>query len=304
MPNVIDDLCYQLALANRMIAHEGVIDAFGHVSVRHPEKPDHYLLSRSRSPELVEPGDILELNADSEVVTPGDILPYGECVIHGEIFRARPDVMAIVHHHSPAIMPFVLTDLKLVPINSLGATMGAVVPSWDSADEFGDTPLVLTTIEQGASLARALGPHSTVLMRRHGATVVGGSLKEVMFRSIMTHRNAELLLRALTVGNGKVTPLSRRRAEALARLFAGGAPARPRLGILGDAPHQGGRTAAEDQDAGGREGRQGQGEEDARKPKRKPSGRRSGAIALSLIGKQGPGLQRTTACCHSAANRA
>ena len=79
------------------------------------------------------------------MVTPGDILPYGECVIHGEIFRARPDVMAIVHHHSPAIMPFCLTDLKLVPINSLGATMGAVVPSWDGHDEFGDTPMVLTT---------------------------------------------------------------------------------------------------------------------------------------------------------------
>jgi ribulose-5-phosphate 4-epimerase/fuculose-1-phosphate aldolase len=208
MANPIDDLCYQLALANRMIAHEGVIDAFGHVSVRHPAKPDHYLLSRSRSPELVEPGDILELDADSEVVTPGDILPYGECVIHGEIFRARPDVMAIVHHHSPAILPFCLTDLKLVPIMGLGATMGEHVPSWDSADEFDDTPMVLTTNEHGASLARALGPHAMVLMRRHGATVVGGSLKEVVFRSIMTHRNAELLLRALTVGNGKVTPLS------------------------------------------------------------------------------------------------
>jgi HCOMODA/2-hydroxy-3-carboxy-muconic semialdehyde decarboxylase len=208
MPSVIDDICYQLALANRMVAHEGVLDGFGHISVRHPERPDHYLLSRSRSPELVEPGDILELDIDSEVVTPGNILPYGECVIHGEIFRARPDVMAIVHHHSPAILPFCLTDLKLVPINSLGATMGAEVPSWDSADEFGDTPMVLTTNEQGASLARALGPHAMVLMRRHGATVVGTSLKEVVFRSIMTHRNAELLLRALTVGNGKVTPLS------------------------------------------------------------------------------------------------
>ena len=208
MPSAIDDLCYQLALANRMVAYEGVLDGFGHISVRHPEKPDHYLLSRSRSPELVEPGDILELDAESEVVTPGDILPYGECVIHGEIFRARPDVMAIVHHHSQALLPFCLTDLKLVPINSLGATMGAVVPSWDGRDEFGDTPMVLTTNEEGASLARALGPHSMVLMRRHGVTVVGGSLKEVVFRSIMTHRNAELLLRALTVSNGKVTPLS------------------------------------------------------------------------------------------------
>jgi ribulose-5-phosphate 4-epimerase/fuculose-1-phosphate aldolase len=206
MPNAIDDLCYQLALANRIVAYEGVLDGFGHISVRHPSKPDHYLLSRSRSPELVEPGDILELDAESDVVTPGDILPYGECVIHGEIFRARPDVMAIVHHHSQAILPFCLTDLKLVPINSLGATMGPVVPSWDSADEFGDTPMVLTTNEQGASLARALGPHSMVLMRRHGATVVGASLKEVVFRSIMTHRNAELQLRAHMVG--KVTPLS------------------------------------------------------------------------------------------------
>jgi ribulose-5-phosphate 4-epimerase/fuculose-1-phosphate aldolase len=240
MPSVIDDICYQLALANRMVAHEGVLDGFGHISVRHPENPDHYLLSRSRSPELVEPGDILELDIDSEVVTPGDILPYGECVIHGEIFRARPDVMAIVHHHSQAILPFCLTDLKLVPINSLGATMGAEVPSWDSADEFGDTPLVLTTNEQGASLARALGPHAMVLMRRHGATVVGASLKEVVFRSIMTHRNAELLLRAETLGG----------------LFAGGAAARSRLGILGHAVDQGGRTAAAQQDADRQEGRQ------------------------------------------------
>ena len=157
------------------------------------------------------------------MVTPGDILPYGECVIHGEIFRARPDVMAIVHHHSQALLPFCLTDLKLVPINSLGATMGAVVPSWDGHDEFGDTPMVLTTNAEGASLARALGPHSMVLMRRHGVTVVGGSLKEVVFRSIMTHRNAELQLRAHMVG--KVTPLQRRRAEALGELFAGGAAA-------------------------------------------------------------------------------
>jgi ribulose-5-phosphate 4-epimerase/fuculose-1-phosphate aldolase len=206
MPNIVDDFCYQLALANRIVAHEGVLDGFGHISVRHPEKPGHYLLSRSRSPELVEPGDILELDINSNVVTPGNILPYGECVIHGEIFRARPDVTAICHHHSQAILPFCLTDLKLQPVMGLGATMGAVVPSWDSADEFNDTPMVLTTIAHGASLARALGKNAMVLMRRHGATVVGASLKEMVFRSIMTHRNAELQLRSHMVG--KVTPLS------------------------------------------------------------------------------------------------
>ena len=87
MLNATDDICYQLALANRIVAHEGVLDGFGHISVRHPENPNHYLLSRSRSPELVEPGDILEFDLDSNLITPGNILPYGECVIHGEIFR-------------------------------------------------------------------------------------------------------------------------------------------------------------------------------------------------------------------------
>ena len=211
MPNVLDEVCYQLALANRMVAYEGVLDGFGHISVRHPTNPERYFLARSRSPELIEPMDILEFNLDSEVLTPGDLLPYGECVIHGEMFRARPDVNAVVHHHSAAILPFCVTGVELVPIMGLGSTMGPKVPFWDSQDEFGDTPMVLTTKEQGASLARALGPNAMVLMRRHGATVVGKSLQEVVFRSIHTHRNAELLLRARALGT--VTPLSRGETE-------------------------------------------------------------------------------------------
>ena len=95
MSSSVDEACYDLALANRIVAHEGVLDGFGHISVRHPQNPGQYLLSRSRSPELVEPGDILEFTLASEKVTPGDILPYGECVIHGEIYKARPDVTAI-----------------------------------------------------------------------------------------------------------------------------------------------------------------------------------------------------------------
>lgn len=212
MPSMIDETCYQLALANRMVAYEGVLDGFGHISVRHPSDPKRYLLARSRSPELIEPMDILEFNMDSEVLTPGDLLPYGECVIHGEILRARPDVNAVVHHHSPAILPFcATTGAEFVPIMGLGAVMGTTVPFWDSQDEFGDTPMVLTTKEQGASLARTLGPNSMVLMRRHGATVVGKSLQEAVFRSIHTHRNAELLLRAMALGT--VTPLTRGETE-------------------------------------------------------------------------------------------
>jgi len=206
MPNAIEDACYALAIANRIVAHEGVLDGFGHVSVRHPENPRHYLLSRSRSPELVEPADILEFTLDSEKVTPGDVLPYGECVIHGEIYKVRPDVNAICHHHSVAILPFCVTGKTLLPMNGLGSVMGATVPFWDSRDEFGDTPMVVTTAAQGASLARALGSHAMVLMRRHGATVAGASLQEVVFRSIFTHRNAELQLRAAALG--EVSPLS------------------------------------------------------------------------------------------------
>jgi HCOMODA/2-hydroxy-3-carboxy-muconic semialdehyde decarboxylase len=211
MPHVIDDFCYQLALANRIVAHEGVLDGFGHISVRHPERPDRYLLARSRSPELIEPMDVLEFTLDSELLTPGGLLPYGECVIHGEILRARPDVNAVCHHHAPAILPFCVTSEELVPIMGLGSTMGVKVPLWDSQDEFGDTPMVLTTKEHGASLARALGGNAMVLMRRHGATVVGANLQEVVFRSIHSHRNAELLLRAKALGT--VTPLTRGETE-------------------------------------------------------------------------------------------
>jgi ribulose-5-phosphate 4-epimerase/fuculose-1-phosphate aldolase len=211
MPNALDDACYQLALANRMVAHEGVLDGFGHISIRHPEDPGRYLLARSRSPELIEAADILEFSLDSKLLTVTEHLPYGECVIHGCIYQARPDVTAVCHHHSSAILPFCITGVALQPVNGLGATMGAAVPFWDSRDEFGDTPMVVTTAAQGQSLARALGPHAMVLMRRHGATVVGASLQETVFRTIFSHRNAELHLRATALG--AVSPLTPTEAE-------------------------------------------------------------------------------------------
>jgi HCOMODA/2-hydroxy-3-carboxy-muconic semialdehyde decarboxylase len=155
---------------------------------------------------LVEPADILEFTLDSKLVTRTDALPYGECVIHGGIYQARPDVNAVCHHHSTAMLPFCITGVPLQAVFGLGAVMGATVPFWDSRDEFGDTPMVLTTPAHGASLARALGPHAMVLMRRHGATVVGANVQEVVFRSIFSHRNAELLLRAQALGT--VSPLS------------------------------------------------------------------------------------------------
>jgi ribulose-5-phosphate 4-epimerase/fuculose-1-phosphate aldolase len=207
----LDQARYALALANRIVAHEGVLDGFGHISLRHPHDPGRYLLARSRSPELIEPGDILEFTLDSALITKTDAMPYGECVIHGCIYQARPDVQAICHHHSTAILPFCITGAELRPVMGLGSTMGATVPFWDSRDEFGDTPMVVTTPEQGRSLARGLGPHAMVLMRRHGATVVGASVKETVFRTIFSHRNAELVLRSLALGD--VSPLTRGEAR-------------------------------------------------------------------------------------------
>jgi HCOMODA/2-hydroxy-3-carboxy-muconic semialdehyde decarboxylase len=206
VPESLADIRYELAVANRILGHEGVLDAFGHVSVRHPGDPGRYLLPRSRSPELIEPADILEFTLDSAPVAPPSVQLYSERVIHGEIYKARPDVMAVCHHHAPAVMPFCITGEPLVPVFHLGATIGAKVPFWDSLDEFGDTNLLVVKPEEGASLARALGPHSVVLMRRHGATVVGATLRELVFRSIFSCLNAVYLGEGLKMG--KVGPLT------------------------------------------------------------------------------------------------
>ena len=200
MPDRMNDLIEELTLANRILAHEGVLDAFGHVSARHPTDPGRYLLSRSRSPLLIEPEDILEFTLDSEPVRPPKAHLYAERVIHGCIYAARPDVMAVVHHHAPAVMPFAIAGKPIVPVFHLGATVGEDLPFWDQHDEFGDTNLLVVKPEEGRSLARALGSHCAVLMNRHGATVVGGGLKELVSRAIFMCQNADYQLRALALG--------------------------------------------------------------------------------------------------------
>ena len=196
----LDEARIQLTTANHILAHEGVLDAFGHVSMRHPSNPERYLLARSRSPELIEPSDILEFTLDSQPVVPPSGFLYGERVIHGCIYQARPDVHAICHHHSRAVMPFCISGTPLQPVDHLGATMGAMIPFWDQRDEFGDTNLIVAKPEEGQSLARALGPHWVVLMRRHGATVVGISMEEMVFRAVFSCRNAELQREAHALG--------------------------------------------------------------------------------------------------------
>jgi HCOMODA/2-hydroxy-3-carboxy-muconic semialdehyde decarboxylase len=200
MPDQFAELRHELAVANRILANEGIIDAFGHISARNPKDPNRYFISRHRASELVEPSDILEMTLDSKPVVPTSLRLYSEMVIHGEIYKARPDVNSVCHHHAPSVLPFCATGVELVPLFHLGGTLGAKVPFWDSRDEFGDTNLLVRTPEEGASHARALGPHWMLLLRRHGASLAGKSVRECVFRSIYTTRNAELQLRAMAIG--------------------------------------------------------------------------------------------------------
>ena len=206
MPKQDIDVQYELALASRMLAHEGVLDAFGHVSLRHPGDPGRFLLSRSRSPQLVEPADILEFTLDAEPVRPPSDPLFAERVIHGCIYQVRRDVIAVCHHHAPAVMPFCVAGMPIVPVFHLGAAIGQTVPFWDQQEEFGDTNLLVAKPEEGRSLARALAANAAVLMRHHGATVVGGDLRELVSRSIFMCQNAVYQLQAQQLGT--VSPLS------------------------------------------------------------------------------------------------
>jgi HCOMODA/2-hydroxy-3-carboxy-muconic semialdehyde decarboxylase len=189
-----------LATANAILAREGVLDAFGHVSIRNPADPSRFYLARSLAPERVTESDILEFDLFSQPTGPCDVPLYSERVIHGAIYQARPDVNAICHHHAPAVMPFCLTGLTLHVVTQLGATIGKHVPLWDQRDEFGATNHLVTKSDEAASLARCLGSHAMVLMKRHGATVVASNLRELAFRAIYGCRDAELQLRGLQHG--------------------------------------------------------------------------------------------------------
>ena len=190
----------ELVIANHILANNGVLDAFGHVSVRHPRHPDRFLLAQSKAPELVQADDILEYDADAVPLQGAGRPQYSERFIHSEIYRARPDVQAICHHHSPAVMPFCVAGVSLVPVYQHGALIGRHVPMWDSRDEFGDTNLLVTNSAQGASLARALGGAAMALMRHHGATVVGAGLRGLVFRAVAACKNAEIQYRAMALG--------------------------------------------------------------------------------------------------------
>ena len=201
-------LIQDLVIANRILTREDVVDAYGHVSVRHPDNPHRFLIARSLAPELVGPDDIVELDLDGEPVREDGKKLYLERFIHAAILAARPDVMAVVHAHAEDTLPFgIAQSTKLRPVIHAGSFIGREVPVWDIADRFGDTNLLVTNIEQARDLASCLGPHNVALMRGHGFAAAARSLIEVVRMSVYLPRNARALMRAKQLG-GEIKYLS------------------------------------------------------------------------------------------------
>ena len=196
-PALIEDL----VLANRILADQGVLDGFGHVSARHDKYPNRFLMSQSRAPAAVTTADIKQFELDGRPI--GEVLkPPLERFIHSEIFRARPEVMAVVHSHSPAVIPFGVTDVPLRAICHVSAFIGVRAPVFEIRDTAGDdSSLLITTPYLGTALAKALGNAPLVLMRGHGDAVVGGSIRQAVYRAIYTEMNARQQSEAMRLGS-------------------------------------------------------------------------------------------------------
>jgi ribulose-5-phosphate 4-epimerase/fuculose-1-phosphate aldolase len=205
-----------LVTANRVLATEGVLDGAGHVSVRHSRDPNRYLMSRQVAPALVAAEDIVEYDLDSNPIEAKNVASHTERFIHGEIYKARPDVKAIVHNHSPTLIPFGVTGTPLKPVYLMGAFIGQGVPVFEIRIAGGMTDMLIRNAALGQALAQSLGNHPAALMRGHGAVVVGPSIPVVVGRSIYLEINAQLQLQARTLG-GTVTfldPEEARKVEA------------------------------------------------------------------------------------------
>ena len=210
-PALIEDL----VAANRILYDQGVVDGFGHVSVRHDKRPDHFLLARSMAPGLVAAADIMEFDRDGEAVDPQGRTPYLERFIHSEIFKTRPEVQAVVHSHSPSVIPFGVVAVRLQPIYHMSSFLGAGVPVFEIRESGGPaTDMLVRNSALGAALATTLGDCAVALLRGHGNVVVGGSIREVVFRAVYTEVNAKLATEALRLGQGRVTFLNAEEAKA------------------------------------------------------------------------------------------
>jgi ribulose-5-phosphate 4-epimerase/fuculose-1-phosphate aldolase len=196
----------ELVAANRILAHHGVLDAYGHVSARDPNAPGTFLISRSRAPELVTETDLMVLDLDGNPVEGDTRQPYLERFIHGEIYRVRPDVMAIVHSHAPAVIPFAASSVSLRPIFHMAGFLGRGAPVFDIRSRFGPTDLLVRNHDHGRALAETLGDSEVALMRGHGYVAVAATIPVAVYRAVYTQLNAALQQQAISLG-GTVTYL-------------------------------------------------------------------------------------------------
>lgn len=217
-PQLIDDL----VLANHILSNEGVLDAFGHVSARHPTTADRFLISHTRAPELVEAGDLQLLDLRGVRVGGNDGRPYEEVAIHAAVYRGRSDVGAIVHSHAPSVIPFGVTGVPLRPIYHMGSVIGHEIPVWDIAKRFGETDLLVRDATEADDLVAALGGLTVVLMRGHGCVVTGVDLRAAVFAAVYLERNASLLAAALRLGEVRgLSAAETQRASEMLRSRAG-----------------------------------------------------------------------------------
>jgi ribulose-5-phosphate 4-epimerase/fuculose-1-phosphate aldolase len=189
-------LFQDLAIAYRILAEHGIIDAYGHISVRSPTNPERFWIARSIPPELVTEDDMMELDMDSQPVDARGRSPVNERFIHGEVYKTRPEVMAVVHNHSPSVIPFCCTNTPLQPIFHMSAFVGLGIPNWDIREAKEGTDMLVRDSYLGASLAKKLGKHPAALMRGHGAVVVGESLQVAVGRSVYLEQNARMQFQA------------------------------------------------------------------------------------------------------------
>lgn len=196
-----------LVVANHILAHEGVVDGYGHISMRHPERADRFFLACSRSPEQVALDDLIEYDLDCNPLNAGKRQQYSERPIHGAIYKQRPDVNVVVHNHSEDVIPFGITEAPWRPVLHVAGIIGPEVPVWDIHDAFGDTDLLVTKMEYGIDLARCLGHRRAVLMRGHGAAVAGQTVDQTVRMAVYLRVNARLQSEAMRMGKVKyLTP--------------------------------------------------------------------------------------------------
>ncbi len=221
---IVKEVIRELVTANRILGHEGVVDALGHVSVRHPEHAGRYLLSCSRSPGLVTEGDVMEFDLDGNPIDQRGRNLYAERSIHGCMYRARPDVNAVCHSHAPQLIPFTVTGIPLRPVCVMGAAMGEDVPLWDVREDFPHNDgMLIVNNAIGSSMAKRLGAGRTCLLASHGAVIVEATIKRVVAVASSLVANAEILMQSriltLTVGTRELRYLGSGEIRAMTELI-------------------------------------------------------------------------------------